>query len=351
MEIENLRLQSEIDSIIDKIYPIGSIYMSISPTNPEETIGGAWVPWGQGKVPVGVDTSDSDFNSVERIGGEKRHTLTVDEMPKHAHPSRAVGETHTQFINDSYDHISSLCLASNSAGNNKGWSDFNTDLENVDNDFVGGSQPHNNLQPYITCYMWKRVKPGYYIDYYGGDDLLRKEYFTTFDDLKNFIQNDSNDIEDCIITARKIDTQTIQSLFNGNTQIQDVDMSNFDTSTVTNMGYLFNGCTFLNSVNLSGFDTSKVTNMMCMFYDCGLLTELDLSSFNTSNVTNMNSIFYDCQALNKLDLSSWDFSKVINKTGMFQYMKQNCEILVKDQTAKNFVLGVRSDLTNVQIKS
>lgn len=181
--------------------------------------------------------------------------------------------------------------------------------------------------------------------------MLRKEYFTTFADLKNFIQNDSNDIEDCIITARKIDTQTIQSLFNGNTQIQDVDMSNFDTSTVTNMGYLFNGCTFLNSVNLSGFDTSKVTNMMCMFYDCGLLTELDLSSFNTSNVTNMNSIFYDCQALNKLDLSSWDFSKVINKTGMFQYMKQNCEILVKDQTAKNFVLGVRSDLTNVQIKS
>lgn len=85
MEIENLRLQSEIDSIIDKIYPIGSIYMSISPTNPEETIGGAWVPWGQGKVPVGVDTSDSDFNSVEKTGGEKRHTLINNEIPNHFH--------------------------------------------------------------------------------------------------------------------------------------------------------------------------------------------------------------------------------------------------------------------------
>lgn len=338
MEIENLRLQSEIDSIIDKIYPIGSIYMSISPTNPEETIGGAWVPWGQGKVPVGVDTSDSDFNSVERIGGEKRHTLNVDEMPSHSH--------NTINYNDGY------------ANPTQGQGTFKQILAGVNANEVyqavraqGGGQAHNNLQPYITCYMWKRVEPGYYIDYYGGDDVLRKEYFTTFDDLKNFIQNDSNDIEDCIITARKIDTQTIQSLFNGNTQIQDVDMSNFDTSNVKNMSYLFNGCTLLDNVNLSGFNTSKVTNMMCMFYDCGLLTELDLSSFNTSNVTNMNSIFYDCQALNKLDLSSWDFSKVINKTGMFQYMKQNCEILVKDQTAKNFVLGVRSDLTNVQIKS
>lgn len=216
---------------------------------------------------------------------------------------------------------------------------------------AGGNQSHNNLQPYITCYMWKRVSPGYYIDYWGGDDVPRKEYFTTFEDLKNFINNDSNDIEDCIISARQVNTQTIQSLFNGNTRIQDVDMSNFDTSNVTNMSYLFNGCTSLDNVNLSGFDTSEVTTMSSMFYDCGLLTELDLSSFDTSNVTNMNSIFYDCHNLKKLDLSSWDFSKVTNKTGMFAFFREDCEILVKDQTAKNFVLSVNSGLTNVQIKS
>ena len=165
MEIENLRLQNEIDSIMDKIYPIGSIYMSVSPTNPEETIGGAWVPWGQGKVPVGVDASDSDFNSVERIGGEKRHTLTVDEMPNHGHQSRAVKVDWVQLYNKNC--TSSLCQGSNGEGNNKGWSDFTDNLDNSANQRTGGNQSHNNLQPYITCYMWKRVSPGYYIDYWG----------------------------------------------------------------------------------------------------------------------------------------------------------------------------------------
>ena len=72
-------------TLLDFVYPIGSIYMSISSTNPGTLIGGTWVSWGQGRVPVGVDTTDSDFNSVEKTGGEKKRQITINNLPEHTH--------------------------------------------------------------------------------------------------------------------------------------------------------------------------------------------------------------------------------------------------------------------------
>ncbi len=323
MEIENLNLQKQIDNIWEKIYPIGSIYISTVATSPHFLFGGLWVLWGQGKVPVGVDTSDSDFNSVERIGGEKRHTLTLDEMPKHAHPSRAVGETHTQFINDSYDHTSSLCLASNSAGNNKGWSDFSTDLENVDNDFVGGSQPHNNLQPYITCYMWKRVGEGYNLEYYDNESIFHTEHYSTIDDLETAIQENQN-IKTCTLYSYKMETTSINGLF-GRSSVESLNLDNFDMSNVTSMNMTFTSCENLKSIYFGNYNTEKLTSTLYTFLNCTSLEYLDISGLSFNNVT--------------------------SNTQMFKGIPADCQILVKDQTAKNFVLSARSDLTNVQIKS
>ena len=73
--------------------------------------------------------------------------------------------------------------------------------------------------------------------------------------------------------------------------ILELDLSNFDTSQVTNMGYMFYGMSSLTSLNLSNFDTSQVTNMSDMFYGMANLTTLDLSNFDTSQVTNMNYMF------------------------------------------------------------
>ena len=141
--------------IFNKVYPVGSIYLSVNNSNPSNYFGGTWVAWGSGRVPVGVNTSDSDFNSVERIGGEKRHTLTVDEMPNHGHQSRAVKADWIQLYNRNC--TSALCQGSNGEGVNNGWSDFTDNLDNSANQRTGGNQSHNNLQPYITCYMWKRT--------------------------------------------------------------------------------------------------------------------------------------------------------------------------------------------------
>lgn len=124
------------------MHRVGDIIFSTSDENPSTIYGGTWVAWGKGQVPVGVDTSDSDFNTVEKTGGEKEHTLTVDEMPSH---------THAQYVTS--DNVSGGGIRV----------DYTKDgaslpyLQGIDTGSSGGNQPHNNIQPYITCYMWKRT--------------------------------------------------------------------------------------------------------------------------------------------------------------------------------------------------
>lgn len=128
------------------MHRVGDIIFSTSDENPSTIYGGTWVAWGKGQVPVGVDTSDSDFNTVEKTGGEKEHTLTVDEMPSHSHIQTwngnimVGGGSGGESTNGSY---------LNEGGNGT----YPATLTNN----VGNSHSHNNLQPYITCYMWKRI--------------------------------------------------------------------------------------------------------------------------------------------------------------------------------------------------
>lgn len=131
-------LNNNINPIIDMAYPVGSIYMSTSSANPSTFFGGTWVAWGSGRVPVGVDTSDTDFDSVEKTGGEKTHTLTINEMPTHNHYSFKIGVQTPMngSFNVLYDGSSGFIAGTTASGGNKA---------------------HNNLQPYITCYMWKRT--------------------------------------------------------------------------------------------------------------------------------------------------------------------------------------------------
>lgn len=123
-------------SLLD-VYPVGSIYMSVNSTNPSNLFGGTWVAWGTGRVPVGIDTSQTEFNYSERTGGSKTHTLTINEMPSHTH-----GYSIASGSLDSTQYAK--------AGQGGTYSAVTTTS-------TGGNQAHNNLQPYITCYMWKRT--------------------------------------------------------------------------------------------------------------------------------------------------------------------------------------------------
>lgn len=137
-------LQATLETVINERVlagkPIGTIEINTTGVNPSTYLGGTWVAWGSGRVPVGVDLSDTDFNTAEKTGGEKTHTLTIEEMPSHAHDFTYVLSRFEQLAG---------------AGSR--------DLPNGDREetgiteTAGGGQAHNIMQPYITCYMWKRT--------------------------------------------------------------------------------------------------------------------------------------------------------------------------------------------------
>ena len=142
-----------VTEAITAAYPIGSIYMNAtSSANPATLLGfGTWVSFGAGKVPVGIDSGDTDFDTAEETGGAKTHTLDLDEMPSHRHggiyPAGGSG-IYTQGFD--VDNASS--------GNTLSEQKFTTYTGGNQTDGTEGTtQAHNNLQPYIVVYMWKRT--------------------------------------------------------------------------------------------------------------------------------------------------------------------------------------------------
>ena len=100
-------------------------------------------------------------------------------------------------------------------------------------------------------------------------------------------------------------------------KLKSLDLSNFDTSLVTNMEAIFFDCWSLTSLNIRSFNTSSVKIMAYMFYNCLVLTSLDISNFDTSSVTNMKYMFYNCHSLTSLKIEELNLSKLNNTDNMF----------------------------------
>ena len=168
----------------------------------------------------------------------------------------------------------------------------------------------------------------YYMKYFDGQKI------------KNILEIDLSNFDTSKVT-------NMDSMFYGMSSLTTLDLSNFDTSKVTNMSHMFEDISNLTTLNLSNFDTSRVTSMHFMFtamsnlttlnvshfdtsrvtdmsymfsYTSGL-TSLDLSHFDTSRVTDMSYMFYSMSSLTSLNLSSFDTSKVTNMDAMFYDMR------------------------------
>ena len=139
-DLEDTPTIPTVANILNTIYPVGSIYISVSSANPGNTFGGTWVAFGAGKTLVGFDSNDADFSTVEATGGEKAHTLDITEIPSHNHNKLKLRWSTASGANAVY-------------GSNGTGSGSDRDSES----YQGGGQPHNNMQPYITVYFWKRV--------------------------------------------------------------------------------------------------------------------------------------------------------------------------------------------------
>lgn len=112
---------------------------------------------------------------------------------------------------------------------------------------------------------------------------------------------------------------TFEKIFYHCTSLKSLNVSNFNTSNVTNFYDMFNGCSSLKELDVSGFDTSKAVIMGNMFSGCSSLESLDVSHFNTSNVKTMSNMFSSLKC--SLDLSNFDTSNVDNLSRMFMYYK------------------------------
>ena len=83
---------------------------------------------------------------------------------------------------------------------------------------------------------------------------------------------------------------------------------------------MFYKCSSLTNIDLSNFNTNNVTDMGCMFYGCSSLTNIDLSNFNTNNVTNMFGMFGECLSLNKNNIIIKD-KRILDKKYLFKKAK------------------------------
>lgn len=152
----------EIDGKFNNLFPIGSIYLSVNSTNPSTYFGGKWELISQGRTLVGVDTTQTEFNTVKKIGGSKTETLSINQMPSHTHIQNAhghgifsgYGDTNQGYPSQDayrYQWWGYYDLSWKYGGN------LGTTYDTATNQYTGGSQAHNNLQPYYTCYIWCRV--------------------------------------------------------------------------------------------------------------------------------------------------------------------------------------------------
>ncbi len=205
-ELNNLSTQ--VSNLLNTAYPVGSLYISTNNQNPANFLGGKWESYAQGRTIIGAGTG-TDSNGAKRSfsagasGGEYAHTLSNNEMPSHSHS--VAGGTYTTTDSGSHQHtgttdgagqhshaytnaanatigtigvdtyitgtaISSINFVTNgSYTTESGWHahNFTTNASGSHNHNVsipdkstsstGGGQAHNNVQPYITVYIWRRV--------------------------------------------------------------------------------------------------------------------------------------------------------------------------------------------------
>lgn len=133
---------NKITGMLDWFYPVGTIYETTSTdldtiTKMGTHFGGTWEVYGAGAVTV-AKSADTEFDTIGETGGAKTHTLSTAEMPSHTHNS---GWTN-------------LASAFSGGTNNGAWI---TGGSTVNTGSAGSGSAHNNLQPYIVVYRYRRV--------------------------------------------------------------------------------------------------------------------------------------------------------------------------------------------------
>ena len=147
-------LKSEV---INEIYPVGSIYMSTEDDTIEKVqskFGGIWEKYSQGRTIIGEGTGTDSNGLVQSFtngvtAGEYTHKLTNDEMPRHTHTSSVFGFQASAYITEN-NKTNLWIVGEEMVATTYGTSQISS--------VAGGSESHNNMEPYIVTYIYKRIK-------------------------------------------------------------------------------------------------------------------------------------------------------------------------------------------------
>lgn len=139
----NTNVRDELDALEAKIegqYPIGMIIELYVSTNPATLFGyGTWAAYGAGRVTVGIDATDADFDTVGETIGEKTHTMTEAELAPHVHAVQMRKKTNSQNVDGGAIAVPT------------------TSLETYNSESTGSGTPFNVVQPSIVVYRWRRT--------------------------------------------------------------------------------------------------------------------------------------------------------------------------------------------------
>ena len=141
---------------LSAVYPVGAIFTTVTTYANSAAVvaaigGTTWVAFAAGKMLIGLDSTDTDFDTVEETGGAKTHTLTEAEMPSHDHPTNL----RLQATNDVAIDTSKIASCTTSGGYvDHEYGTVNTTTGTGD---AGSGTAHSIMNPYIAVYMWKRT--------------------------------------------------------------------------------------------------------------------------------------------------------------------------------------------------
>lgn len=190
--------------------------------------------------------------------------------------------------------------------------------------------------------------PNFIKDYYDYAVEIQNNWIPSTNLKRKFMANSNLIIMPLVDTS--IATEVSQ-LFSNCSNLKCVP--NLTITQATDFGYMFSGCTSITDIGFSNFDTSSVTNFAYMFSNCYSLKELDLSTFKTSENAEAPNMFNGCTALTKIDMRQFEFTKLNSYNRLFGYddssgPANNCLVIVKDQTQKEWVNQKIPRLTNVK---